>query len=66
MTPEFVQIVGYVSLAALVVAALILAVGLVYMVLPGRDDGYRFMGDPAAPPERRSPFAPKLPADKDK
>lgn len=59
MSPELVTAVGNVCIAVLLVAATVLAVGLVFMALPGRDDSYRFMGDPAPPPEHRSPFAPR-------
>lgn len=58
MTPELVQAVANVCVVVLLVAATVLAVGIAYAVTPGRDDGYRWMGDPAPPPERRSPFAP--------
>lgn len=59
MTPgEVVQAVGYACVAVLLIAATALVVGLVFMVLPGRDDGYRPIGEAAPPPPRRSPFAP--------
>lgn len=57
MTPEVVRSLAWLGVAVGVILIIVITAAITASLL-NRDDGYRWLGEPLPPPERRSPFAP--------